>query len=291
MIKNLHFWAAVTAYSIWGTFPLFLKQLSGFPAYTILFYRIQFAATLGISISVIFMRKTLKDEWLLWKERTATTRLKIIGVMTGGGILLSVNWLLYIYVVNTINIQSASFAYMLCPILTAVLGALVLKEKLHAHHRVAIVLGCISCLILAVTEPGNTLFSLTIALSYALYLIIQKHADGINRVVLLSIQMLFSILIISLTLNLAGISTPPHPFLLSMTAIMALVFTLLPLLLNLYSLQGLSSGTVGFLMYINPLLNFIIAFVLFQEKSSSAHLTAYALVLAAIIFFNRDRFR
>lgn len=290
-MKNRHFWAAVSAYSIWGSFPLFLKQLTGFPAYSILFYRILFAAVFGASLIMLFMRNTLRQEWRLWKEKTSTTRKKALAVMTGGGLLLSVNWLLYIYVVNQINIQSASFAYMLCPILTAVLGAVVLKERLHQHHKIAIILGGISCVTLAIAQPGNTLFSLTIALSYALYLIIQKYADGVNRFILLSIQMIFSILIIAGTFAVTGISTTSHPFVLSMTAIMALLFTLLPLLLNLYSLQGLSSGAVGFLMYINPLLNFIIAFAFFQEKSTPAHFVSYALVLAAIIVFNKDRLR
>ena len=289
MSNNKHLWAAVSAYTIWGTFPLFLKQLTGFPAYTILFYRILFASLFGIMIVAFFMRDKLRAEWRQWKKMEKKTQWSVARVMLGGGLLLSVNWLLYIYVVNNINIQSASFAYMLCPIITALLGALILKEKLLKHHWLAIVLGLLSFVLLSIIEPSNTLFSLTIACSYAFYLIIQKYAAGVNRVILLTGQMSLSILVIAITFRLAHIETPPHPFVLSMTAIMALVFTLLPLLLNLFSLQGLSSGSVGFLMYINPLMNFIVAFVFFREKSTPVHLAAYAIVLIAILFYNKER--
>ncbi|MDX5436878.1 MAG: EamA family transporter, partial [Pontibacter sp.] len=204
-----------------------------------------------------------------------------------GGALLTTNWLAFIYVINHINIQTGSFSYLLCPILTAVLGFLLLKEELRSNQWLAIGLSALSCALIGSGEITSLLFSLLIALSYAFYLITQRLLKAYDKIVLLKLQLLLAFAFIGpfYTSFTGGDAQLDMHFFLQV-GLLSAGFTVLPLFLNLFALKELTSGTIGILMYINPILNFVMAFLYFGEETTGIKIAAYLIIFISVIIYN-----
>lgn len=286
MKPNRYSVAAVSSFVIWGFIAFPLKQLSGFASTQILYYRILLALLCLPVVLLLFKRNSLKETYRLYRQSSQKERLVFICCTILGSFLLTANWLIFIYVVNQINIQTASFSYLLCPILTALLGFVLLKERLKAQQWLAVAISLSSCFLLGVVSIQNLIFSLLIALSYALYLITQSVLRKYDKIVLLTFQILLSFLVIA---SIGSSSRGEVPVAISFYMIifvLSTVFTILPLFLNLYALKELKSATVGILMYINPLINFFVAFAFFGESASITQVTAYLLILLSILVYN-----
>jgi chloramphenicol-sensitive protein RarD len=207
----------------------------------------------------------------------------------GGGILLTANWFFFIYVMNHVSIKAASFAYLVCPILTTVLASVFLKERLTATQWFAVALSAISCIILSFDSLIDTLYSVIVALSYALYLVTQPKKPELDKFIVLTVQVVFSALILLPFYPFYHGPVPDQQYFYVYISVMAIFFTILPLWLNLYALKGLKSSTVGILLYINPLMNFIIAVIYFNERITFMQALAYFIILLSIIIFNSHR--
>jgi chloramphenicol-sensitive protein RarD len=129
-----------------------------------------------------------------------------------------------------------------------------------------------------------------VAISYALYLISQRKNQGFDRLIILCIQVVFSLLILSTFFTQLVEEIPSSGKFYSLIFLIAIVFTVIPLFLNLYALNKLNSATIGILLYINPLLNFTIAFVVYREAISPIQLFGYSVILIALILFNYENF-
>jgi chloramphenicol-sensitive protein RarD len=283
-----YFAAGIVAFVIWGFIPFPLKALADYPSGQILFFRVALSVVLLLLITVVFRRKNLLQTMAQVKASKPREARKFLLYTFLGGSLLTINWLAFIYVINHINIQTGSFSYLLCPILTAVLGFALLKEELRANQWVAIGLSAISCVLIGTGELTSLLFSLLIALSYAFYLITQRILRAYDKIVLLTLQLLLSFVFIApFYSQLKGdtdVVLDGHFFL--MAGILSALFTVLPLFLNLYALKELTSGTIGILMYINPILNFVVAFVYFNEETTAVKVAAYVLIFISVIVYN-----
>jgi chloramphenicol-sensitive protein RarD len=289
LLKANPFYAAgIAAFIIWGFIPFPLKALADYPSGLILYFRVALSVTLLLFICLFFRRDTIKQTYSLVKASAVKEKRRFIVYTLLGGILLTINWLTFIYVVNHIDIQTGSFSYLLCPILTAVLGFLLLKEELRPNQWLAIGLGIISCVLIGTGELTSLLFSLMIALSYAFYLITQRILRAYDKIVLLTLQLLLAFLFIGPFYSFfKGDSTIvlDGGFFLKVSILSAL-FTVLPLFLNLFALKELTSGTIGILMYINPIMNFVIAFLYFNEETTFVKAMAYVLIFISVIIYN-----
>ena len=130
------------------------------------------------------------------------------------------------------------------------------------------------------------LWSVFIAASFAIYLIVQRVLVGIDKFNLLGVQLL----IVGLLILPAYLYNPePFPieshFWTNITLI-ALLFTIIPLLLSSYSLIGLPSSTFGIIIYLNPIVAFAVAFFYFDEQITIHQLYAYSLLLVSVVLFN-----
>ncbi|TXK33876.1 EamA family transporter [Pontibacter qinzhouensis] len=280
--------AGLTAFIIWGFIPIPLKELAAYSSAQILFYRIAFSVLILLFISGLFRRKELLVTWQQAMAASAKEKRSFTLYTLLGGLLLTVNWLAFIYVVNHISIQAGSFSYLLCPILTAVLGFLLLKEKLLLNQWLAIGLSAISCAMIGNGDLTSLLFSLLVGLTYALYLITQRILKGYDKIVLLTLQLLLSFALIApLYLyfsDTAAVALSPAFF--GVVAILSAGFTVLPLFLNLFALKELTSGTVGIMMYINPVINFLVAFIFYNEQTTPTKIMAYLLIFVSVIIYN-----
>ena len=140
MGSNKHYAAAVSAFVIWGFFSIPLRALKDYAAGEILYFRILFSALVLLVIVFSFRRAKWKQDWSSLMTLTKNHRKQIIVLTLAGGVLLSVNWLIFIYITNNINIRTASFSYLICPVLTAVFAYFLLHEKLSLLYALSFLL-------------------------------------------------------------------------------------------------------------------------------------------------------
>src|SRR5690606_10177880 len=128
----------------------------------ILYYRIAFSLLITWGYIALFRRKTIKSDIEYLKSRTSKERRRILFLSVLSGILITGNWFTYIYVVNNINLKSAAFAYMVCPLITAFSGFIILKEKLSRLKLIALGVASISILILAQGSVKDVFWSIIV---------------------------------------------------------------------------------------------------------------------------------
>lgn len=286
MNNKRNYIAGVTAFVIWGFFSIPLRALQQYPSSEILYFRILFSLVILLGVIVAFKRSSLKEELGKLKSLTPPQQKKAIFLTLAGGVLLTVNWLVFIYIVNNINIKTASFSYLVCPVITAVLGYILIRERLTMQQWFAVALCTVSCLLIGLNSALELGYSVLTAFTYALYLVSQRRNQGFDRIITLTIQVLFSFLILCLFFNVLVDEVPVAGKFYWVITLIAALFTVLPLFLNLYALNKISAATVGILMYINPILNFSIAFIVFKESINLLQLLGYLLIVVALIIFN-----
>ena len=281
-----YYFAAFTAFLIWGFFSLALKPLQDFPSLDILFYRVFLSSIVMLLINLIFRRKIVKKNALLFSNLKPNDKKRIIFLTLGGSFLLIANWFVFIFVVNHINVKAASLAYLICPILTTVFAFLILKEKLSNSQWIAVFISVCSCFLLSLNHFQDIFYSLIVAASYALYLVSQRKNSEIDKFITLTIQLVFTALVILPFYPSYSSAIPTASIFYVCLVVIVLVFTIVPLFLNLYALKGINSSTVGIMMYINPIINFLIAIFYYKEEVTTIQLISYFLILISILIFN-----
>ncbi len=278
--------SAVGAFFIWGIFSLVLKPMSHYPAIDILLYRIGFACIVSVLISSLFRRKITKENLHYFRLLAQKDKWYLASNILTSAIMLALNWFFFIYVMNNVSVNATSLAYLICPILTTVLASVFLGERLNRGQWAAVGISLFSCILLSYGHFFDVIYSVVIALSYAIYLVLQKRSKGFDKFFILTIHiMLSSILLLPLIYVMPQGVVFGNDFYIYMLLI-AVVFTIIPLFLNTYALKGLESSVVGILLYLNPIISFLIAVFYFHEDINFVQGIAYALILVAVVLFN-----
>lgn len=288
---NKYFVAALSAFVIWGFFSLALKPLHDYASMDILFFRVFIATAFLLIINFGFRRSLLADSKNIFLSFSLKKKRNSILMTLLGGFLLVFNWFLFIYAVNHVSLQSASFAYIICPIVTTVLAFIILKEKIDSWQWFAVFLCVISCLILSYGYVKDLIYSTVIAFSFGFYLVSQRRNNDFDKFLILTIQMVFaSIILLPFYPNFGG-AVPTSSLFYILLVVIVVLFTIIPLFLNLYALKGLNSSTVGILMYTNPIIHFFLAIYYFNEPVSSAQVVSYSLIAVSIVIFNMNQIK
>ena len=288
---NRYYLSALSSFIIWGFFSLALKPLHEYPSLDILFYRVFYAAGLLLIIHLLFRKEKLKTGWHSFVSLEKGEKIKTFTLTILGGFLLLLNWLLFVYAVNHVSLKSASFAYLICPIITTILGCFILKEKLNKWQWFSVFLCVISCGILSYGDLNGLIYSLVIAISFALYLISQRKNNKFDRFVVLTVQLLIASLVLLPFFPVYRGETPTEPIFYILMIVIVVLFTIIPLFLNLFALKGMNSSLVGILMYTNPMINFLIAIFYFKEKITTIQIISYSLILISVMIFNEKFFK
>jgi chloramphenicol-sensitive protein RarD len=286
MDNRKHYLSAIAAFVTWGFFTIPLRALKEFSAGEILYFRILFSSIVLLIIIFAFKRNDIRKDLAFLKSFTPDKRRNVILLTLAGGALLTVNWLTFIYIVNHINIKTASFSYLICPVITAVLGYVLIQEKMTTLQWIAVVLCTLSCVVMGMNSALELGYSFLTAVTYALYLISQRKNQGFDRMIILGIQVLFSFVILNIFYSQLINQIPSTAKFYGLIMAIAVIFTVLPLFLNLFALNRINSATIGILMYINPLINFTVAFMVFGETVNAIQLTGYFIILIALVLFN-----
>lgn len=263
-----------------------IRWVKDYPAEDILYYRILTALIVLWSFILIFRRSVLHTDIVHYRSLQAAEKKKIISLTLLASVLIFGNWFAYIYAVNHVSIQSAAFAYLICPLLTAVSSYIILKEQLSIVKKIALLLAMISVGMLASGSITEVIWSISVGLLYALYLVIQRIAQGFDKLNVLAVQLFICAVFVIPKLIFNQHSIPDSATFWITILVIAVLFTIIPLYLSMYALTKISSTTTGVLLYINPLIAFTLAVVYFKETVDPHKFIAYAIIALAIILFN-----
>jgi chloramphenicol-sensitive protein RarD len=281
-----YFIAAFSAVIIWGFFSIPLRMLRDYNSDQILYYRIFTSLILTWLYILLFRKKQIKLDMKFFRQEDKFSRKKIIWLSLLAGFLITGNWFTFIYAVNNVNLKSAAFAYMVCPLITAMGGFLILKEKLTNMKLIALGFASISIVILAQGSLMDVFWSILIAALYSFYLIIQRAMVGIDKFNMLGLHLLIATFLM-LPFFISEFQSFPSDLSFWLTiVVISIFFTIIPLFLSLYALIGMPSSTLGIIIYINPIVAFAVAFFYFHEGISLLQLYSYSLLLVAVIVFN-----
>jgi len=281
-----YFFAGILSFAIWGFFSIPLRNLKAFPSEEILYYRI-FTSLVFIWLAIfIFRRKQLKNDLTYLRSASAKEKRNILLQLVGSTLLLTSNWYTYIYAVNNVSLQSAAFAYMVCPLITAFGGYLILKESLSGLKLISLGIALLSILLLATGSFIEVLWSVVIASLYAFYLIIQRKMQNLDKLNVLAVQIALAVVLMLPFYLLKHEGIPQGLWFWGNITVIAVFFTIIPLFMSLYALIGIPSSTLGIIIYINPIIAFAVAIFYFGEHVDAHKLFAYLLLLVSVIVFN-----
>lgn len=281
-----YFFAGILSFAIWGFFSIPLRNLKAFPSEEILYYRI-FTSLVFIWIAILlFRRKQLKADLSYFSSAGNRDKRNILLQLAGSTLLLTSNWYTYIYAVNNVSLQSAAFAYMVCPLITAFGGFLILKESLSKLKLISLGIALLSILLLATGSFIEVLWSVIIASLYAFYLIIQRKMQHLDKLNVLAVQIGMAVLLMLPFYLLKHEGIPDGIWFWGNITVIAVVFTIIPLFMSLYALIGIPSSTLGIIIYINPIIAFAVAIFYFGEHVDVHKLFAYLLLLTSVVVFN-----
>lgn len=281
-----YYLAVMSAFIIWGLFSLPLKAIENYASLDILLSRVLMASVLILAISFLFRRKISLENLRIFKNLNPQNRRKLIFLNLVSSILLAINWYLFIYVMNRISVNATSLAYMLCPIITTVLAYIFLKDRLSKVQWIAVLLSLMSCILLSIGHFMDVFYSFIIALSYAIYLILQKKNHQLDRFFTLTFQIVFGTIILLPLFSQQQELPEKGAYFYGIVFLIASVFTILPMFLNVFSLNKLNSSTAGIFIYMNPVFSFLLALLYFKEEMDSVKIIAYSVVFFSVILFN-----
>lgn len=246
--KSRYLLAAFLSVAIWGFFSIPLRNLKAFRAEEILYYRI-FTSLVVIWLGIfLFRRKKLKEDIIYYRAAIPAAKKIIIYQIIGATILLTLNWYTFIYAVNNVSLKSAAFAYMVCPLITAFGGFLILKEQLSNLKLIALGIALISIVMLATGSIREVLWSVMIAALYAFYLIIQRKMQHLDKLNVLALQITLAVILMLPFYLYHHEGFPEGIWFWSHIIIIAALFTVIPLFLSLYALIGIPSSTLGIII-------------------------------------------
>lgn len=213
----------------------------------------------------------------------------MIVLNVGSSILLTANWFSFIYVMNHVSVRATSVAYLVCPIITTILAYFLLRDKLSKMQWLSVFLSCIGCVLLSYANMIDMFYSSLIGFTYAAYLISQNKNSQFDKFLVLNFHILLSALILLPFFPAFSGPIPTDFKFYFYVEIIAVLYTIVPLLLNLFALSGIASSKVGMILNINPIIAFVLAGVVYHEPLGVLQIFSYALIFLAVLVFNGNQ--
>jgi chloramphenicol-sensitive protein RarD len=275
----------VAAYLLWGLFPLYWPLLQPASSLEIVAHRFIWS----LVVVLVLLAATRDWAWLgpFSHDRASQWRLAVASVLITG------NWFLYIYGVNTDRVVETSLGYFINPLVTVLLGVLLLGERLNRLQWLAVGLGAVAVLVIAIDYGRPPWIALGLAFAFAFYGLIKNQVGPrIGAVASLSVEsavmfvpaLVFLIVIESRGDGSFGNHGVGHAALLASAG----VATAVPLLFFAAAARRLPLTVMGLLQYLAPVLQFLTGVLIYHEPMPASRLAGFALVWAALLVLTID---
>ena len=275
----------IGAYGLWGVFPLYFRLLERSGAVEVVLHRVLWSLLVCLAV-VAAVRSWGELRAVLVVPRRVVT----LGV---GAVLLAVNWGVYIYAVNSGQVVEASLGYYINPLVTVLLGVLVLREQLRRLQWVAVGVGAVAVAVLTAAYGRPPFIALTLALSFGLYGLIKNRVGAsVGAVASLTTETLVLAPVAAVGLVVLEVrgeghfaDNPPWQALLLASVGVA---TVVPLLFFAAAARRVPLSTIGLLQYLTPTLQLLCGVLLLGEHMSAPRWGGFALVWVALIVLTVD---
>lgn len=281
----LGIWYTAAAYSMWGFLPLYWKLMESVPASEILAHRIVW------SFVFIFILLALTSKWDYFKiecKNLFSNPSQLLGVLFAS-LLISANWFIYIWAVNEEKVIEASLGYYINPLISVMLGIIVLKEKLTIWQGIAVVLATIGVLIITLKYGEVPWIALSLALSFGLYGLAKKLTKlgsilGLTFETLLVVPVAFIYLSLLHVEGSGAIGNSSFYFLFILMG--AGIATAIPLLCFAQGASRIPLSMIGFLQYIAPTISLLLGVFVFQETFTKTHMISFIFIWTALVLYS-----
>lgn len=273
-------------YILWGLLPIFWKLLAGVNSAYVLAQRIVFSCV--FCLAVILIRKNGGEIGKIIKNKSERRKFFLCGI------LISINWGVYILTVAMGRILEASLAYYMNPLFSVLIGAIFFKEKLSRVQWASVALAFAGVMFSVIRYGEVPYLAIIIGLSFALYGALKKgiKADSETSICMETMAVLPIAIVFIAYAQFSGFTTFS-----SLTTAEALLLiatgpiTSIPLMLFAKGIKETSIVTSGILMYINPTLQLLVGVFIYNEAFTQTNAITFAFVWAAVILFVFDSLR
>jgi chloramphenicol-sensitive protein RarD len=283
--NNLGLLFGVSAYSLWGAFPLYWPLLEPANPLEIVSHRAVW--TLVFCFIVLATTKALKSTLVTLKRPTVAVRLFL------SSLLISINWLVYIWATNNEHVVEASLGYYINPLIIIGFGVIFLKEKMRPLQWAAVAIATLGVLVLTFDYGRLPWIALAIAVSWGSYGLIKKQL-GLGALEGLAIEtFISSFFYLAYLIYIGNQGTGQFGQSWGLTALLisAGAVTAIPLLLFNGSTNRLPFTTIGLLQYITPTLQFSIGVWVLNEDMPTARWIGFLIIWAALVTLAIDLIR
>jgi chloramphenicol-sensitive protein RarD len=282
---NRGHWQAMGAYVLWGLFPIYWKLLLSIPPIQLLCHRILWSFLL-LFAAILLARQ--RKSFIM-----AALRLKIMPWYILAAGLIGVNWLTYVWAVNAGFIVQTSLGYFINPLLSVLIGVIVLHERLRPWQWVPVGLAATGILYLTFAHGSLPWIALTLAFTWAIYGLVKKIAPlgSLHGLTLETGILLAPVVAYLIYADRTGHGAfLHHGFVIDLLLIGAGVVTTVPLWLFASAVRQVPLSIIGMLQYIAPTLQFLIGVLVFKEPFTSAQFVGFGLVWAGLIIFGVENY-
>ncbi|HJV61471.1 MAG TPA: EamA family transporter RarD [Albitalea sp.] len=278
--------SAGLAYVIWGLFPLYFKQLAQVTALDVLAHRVVWS--LAFLLVVLAARRQWR--WL----REVARQPKVLAAFALSALLLSGNWLTYIWAVTHDHVIDASLGYFITPLVNVLLGYTVLHERLRPVQWTAVALAGAGVLWLSIQGGQLPWIALVLACTFGGYGLMRKTAalgalEGLALETMLLAPAAAALLAVQ-ALHGAG-SFPSGSRLVDVMLVGIGPVTAVPLLLFAAGARQIRLSTLGLLQYLAPSIQFVLGVWLFDEPFTAARVVGFGLIWLALAVYSIDGWR
>jgi chloramphenicol-sensitive protein RarD len=275
------------AYGLWGAFPLYFTLLHRSTPFEIVLHRILW------SLVVCLVAVAVVNRWA--DLRSALTTPRTATLLTVAASVLALNWGIYIFAVNSGQVVEASLGYFVNPLVTVLLGVLVLRERLRPAQWAAVAVGALAVTVLTVDYGRLPWIALSLALTFGTYGLIKNLVGALPALVSLTAEtaVLAPVAAVALVvvelrgLGHFGANAPWQGLLLGSVG----VATVIPLVMFAAAARRVPLSTMGLLQYLTPVLQLLAGVSLLGERMPPSRWIGFGLVWVALAVLTIDSMR
>ncbi|HTC68664.1 MAG TPA: EamA family transporter RarD [Acidothermaceae bacterium] len=276
----------LAAYTIWGLFPLYWPLLDPTPASQILAHRMIWSLVF-VAVLLIFRRRWAFVSALLRDRRR-------LGLLVIAGIMISINWGVYIWATNAGHVVEASLGYFITPLVVIALGVIVLKERLRRAQWTAVGAGFLAVVVISVGLGHVPWIALTLAASFGSYGLVKKLAQTppLESMAVETSVMALPAIAFLIFVQVRGTGSFGHVAAgTDLLLVSSGIVTLVPLLCFAAATGRVPLTVMGLMQYVTPVLQFIVGVAVRHEKVPGSELAGFALVWVALIILGISELR